>query len=98
MPGQERRPHEAGQGTLTRYVTGTTSRSCWRSWRRATERRQPRKNDDPAIICAEVTMTELLELCPKELTELCRRHCVRTLEVFGSAADGSFDPSRSDLD
>ncbi len=29
---------------------------------------------------------------------LCRRHGVERLEVFGSAADGSFDPSRSDFD
>ncbi len=29
---------------------------------------------------------------------LCREHRVRKLEVFGSAADGTFDPERSDLD
>jgi len=33
-----------------------------------------------------------------ELAELCRKHRVRRLEVFGSAADGTFDPERSDLD
>ena len=33
-----------------------------------------------------------------QLEELCRRHCVRRLEVFGSAADGTFDPARSDID
>ena len=33
-----------------------------------------------------------------ELDALCRRYRVRTLELFGSAADGSFDPRRSDLD
>ena len=43
-------------------------------------------------------MTELLEQRRPELTELCRRHHVQTLEVFGSAADGTFDSSRSDLD
>jgi len=32
------------------------------------------------------------------LEELCRKHRVRRLEVFGSAADGTFDPDRSDLD
>ncbi len=32
------------------------------------------------------------------LEGLCRRHCVRRLEVFGSAADGTFDSDRSDLD
>jgi predicted nucleotidyltransferase len=43
-------------------------------------------------------MTELIEQHQPELTELCRRHHVRTLEVFGSAADGTFDPNHSDLD
>lgn len=33
-----------------------------------------------------------------ELTQLCRKHRVRRLEVFGSAADGTFDPQRSDID
>lgn len=32
------------------------------------------------------------------IEELCRRFNVARLEVFGSAAHGSFDPSRSDLD
>ncbi len=32
------------------------------------------------------------------LEELCRRHGVRRLELFGSAADGRFDPARSDVD
>ena len=33
-----------------------------------------------------------------QLAELCRRFGVRRLELFGSAADGRFDPRRSDLD
>ena len=33
-----------------------------------------------------------------ELEKLCRKHHVRRLEVFGSAADGTFDPARSDID
>jgi len=33
-----------------------------------------------------------------QLAALCRKHRVRRLEVFGSAADGTFDPQRSDLD
>jgi predicted nucleotidyltransferase len=32
------------------------------------------------------------------LEELCRQFAVSRLEVFGSAADGFFDPGRSDLD
>ena len=34
----------------------------------------------------------------EQLEGLCRKHSVRRLEVFGSAADGTFDPDRSDLD
>jgi predicted nucleotidyltransferase len=33
-----------------------------------------------------------------EVAELCRRFHVQTLEVFGSAATGRFDPDRSDID
>ncbi len=33
-----------------------------------------------------------------QLAALCRKHRVFKLEVFGSAADGTFDPARSDLD
>ena len=32
------------------------------------------------------------------LAALCRRHRVRRLDLFGSAATGAFDPARSDLD
>lgn len=43
-------------------------------------------------------MIDLLEQRRADLEELCRRYHVKTLEVFGSAADGSFDRARSDLD
>ena len=33
-----------------------------------------------------------------QLAELCRRHHVRRLEVFGSATTGEWDPECSDLD
>jgi predicted nucleotidyltransferase len=33
-----------------------------------------------------------------DLVALCRRHKVRRLDLFGSAATGAFDPARSDLD
>jgi uncharacterized protein len=33
-----------------------------------------------------------------ELAEICRQFGVQSLELFGSAADGTFDPQRSDLD
>ncbi len=32
------------------------------------------------------------------VADLCRRFGVQSLEVFGSAADGTFDPARSDID
>ncbi|HEX6005614.1 MAG TPA: nucleotidyltransferase domain-containing protein [Burkholderiales bacterium] len=32
------------------------------------------------------------------IVRLCRAHGVERLEVFGSAADGRFDPARSDFD
>lgn len=32
------------------------------------------------------------------IAELCLKHKVRRLELFGSAACGDFDPDRSDLD
>ena len=34
----------------------------------------------------------------EQLAALCRKYRVRKLEVFGSAADGTFDPDRSDID
>jgi uncharacterized protein len=33
-----------------------------------------------------------------DLTELCRQHRVRRLELFGSAASSRFNPATSDLD
>ena len=43
-------------------------------------------------------MTDFIEQHRRQLIELCERHHVKTLELFGSAADGSFDSSRSDVD
>ena len=43
-------------------------------------------------------MVDLVEQHRAELAELCRTFGVKTLEVFGSAADGTFNPERSDLD
>ena len=43
-------------------------------------------------------MIDLIEQHRAGLEELCRTYRVKTLEVFGSAADGTFDPARSDLD
>ncbi|MSQ10053.1 MAG: hypothetical protein EXR52_03500 [Dehalococcoidia bacterium] len=33
-----------------------------------------------------------------QVADLCRRHHVRRLDLFGSAATGRFDPATSDLD
>jgi uncharacterized protein len=43
-------------------------------------------------------MIDLLEQQRDRLRELCRRHGVARLEVFGSATGERFDPLRSDLD
>lgn len=43
-------------------------------------------------------MLEIIRQKFPDLEALCRRHRVQTLEVFGSAMDGTFDRSRSDLD
>jgi uncharacterized protein len=43
-------------------------------------------------------MIDLIEKHRDELESLCRQYRVRTLELFGSAADGTFDPNHSDLD
>ena len=43
-------------------------------------------------------MIPLVEQQNANLQQLCRKHHVRKLEVFGSAADESFQPDTSDLD
>lgn len=43
-------------------------------------------------------MTPVIEDKINAIAEICARHEVRRLEVFGSALRGDFDPSRSDID
>jgi predicted nucleotidyltransferase len=43
-------------------------------------------------------MIHLIEDKKQQLNDLCFQHRVRKLEIFGSGADGTFDPARSDLD
>lgn len=43
-------------------------------------------------------MIDLIEQHRAELEDLCRRFRVQTLELFGSAADGTWDAEHSDLD
>ena len=43
-------------------------------------------------------MHRVIEQHRDDLVALCREHHVRRLDVFGSAATGTFDPARSDID
>ncbi|TCJ18883.1 hypothetical protein E0L93_05115 [Rubrobacter taiwanensis] len=43
-------------------------------------------------------MIALVEDRRAEVAEICRRYGVERLDLFGSAAEGGFDPERSDLD
>lgn len=43
-------------------------------------------------------MIALIEQHRGDLDDLCRKYHVKTLELFGSAADGTWDPALSDLD
>jgi len=41
---------------------------------------------------------DIIDKQREQITTLCERFGVQRLEVFGSAASGSFDPDRSDVD
>ncbi len=43
-------------------------------------------------------MSPLIEQHRSQIEALCRKHGVKRLELFGSAARGDFDPARSDVD
>jgi len=43
-------------------------------------------------------MQEFIAAKQEEIAELCRKHHVRRLSVFGSAVRDDFDPERSDVD
>ncbi len=43
-------------------------------------------------------MLDLIEQHRAAIAELCRKHEVKRLELFGSAARGDFNPASSDLD
>ncbi len=61
----------------------------------------PRLISDSIVPALGVGIREVIDVIDEQretLEELCRQHRVRRLEVFGSAADGTFDPERSDLD
>ena len=46
----------------------------------------------------EYAMIPLIRDRQQAIAKLCQRYAVRRLELFGSAADGRFDPATSDLD
>ena len=43
-------------------------------------------------------MLDVIKQNLEKITDICRRHGVKRLELFGSAARGDFDPAKSDLD
>lgn len=43
-------------------------------------------------------MITVIESNKEVLFELCRKFAVKRLEIFGSAASGRFEPSKSDID
>jgi len=43
-------------------------------------------------------MIDQIRQAKSELAEICRRHNVRRLDLFGSAVGANFDPPTSDLD
>jgi predicted nucleotidyltransferase len=45
-----------------------------------------------------MVMEEVLSGKIEALAAMCRQYMVQRLEIFGSVADGTFDPERSDLD
>lgn len=50
----------------------------------------------PLYNCSNVI--ELIEQHRQQIAEICGKHQVKRLEIFGSAARGDFDPATSDLD
>ncbi len=51
-----------------------------------------------AVVWAYYDMIPLLYTRTNELTRLCGDYSVARLEVFGSVAEGTFDPERSEVD
>jgi len=46
----------------------------------------------------ETAMQDFIRAHREEIAELCRKHHVRRLSIFGSAARDDFDAARSDVD
>jgi predicted nucleotidyltransferase len=43
-------------------------------------------------------MQDFIRIHREEIAEVCRKHHVRRLSIFGSATRDDFDPNRSDVD
>jgi uncharacterized protein len=52
----------------------------------------------PFVASNPATIAAQIDAHCEEIANLCSRYVVRRLELFGSAAAGSFDPEHSDLD
>jgi predicted nucleotidyltransferase len=55
-------------------------------------------NDDAAVGDRQSAGVGAIYFDRQALDDLCRKFRVRRLDLFGSAAAGSFDPARSDVD
>ena len=55
-------------------------------------------NDDAAVRDRQSAGVGAIDFDRQALGDLCRKFRVRRLDLFGSAAAGSFDPARSDVD
>jgi predicted nucleotidyltransferase len=64
----------------------------------ASSRRISGTGFQPMDIASILTMNPVIQDHSDALRGLCRKFGVRRLDVFGSAANGDFDPSRSDVD
>ncbi len=59
---------------------------------------KPPTRKTPLPLRYPYTMIPLIAQHSEQLTEICRRHHVKRLELFGSAAGGDFNHQTSDID
>lgn len=71
---------------------------CWGEATANAESDREKRNSSGATVWYSRDVIKLVEQRRKSIAELCRRHDVRRLELFGSAARGDFQPDKSDLD
>lgn len=56
------------------------------------------QSEEPHQVMSDSQSIPMIECKRDSLEKLCRQFAVSRLEVFGSIADGEFDPARSDFD